>query len=196
MTKPPSPNKEKTGSVKEQYVTYDVPERYELIGGIRYDMKPSPALNHQVLVMELGTSMKTTCNPNGIVVVAPMDVHLDEENVVQPDVIFISNENDRIIKDGKIKGTPDLLVEILSPSSGAHDKIRKKALYEKFGVLEYWIVDPILKTVDQFLLEQDKLHLAATYGEEDRLTSPRLSCVNIELSAAFAPLKRFEKSED
>jgi Uma2 family endonuclease len=76
--------------------------------------------------------------------IAPMDVYLNDRNVIQPDILFIKTENLSIIKEGKIKGTPDLIVEVLS-SNRRHDLTKKKALYETFGVKEYFIVDPDTK---------------------------------------------------
>jgi Uma2 family endonuclease len=183
----------KSGKVKEHYERYDVLERYEVIDGIRYDMKPSPRLNHQILITRLWQAIDQTCHMNGLVVTAPMDVHFDEDNIVQPDIIYISETNFHIVKGNQIFGAPDLLVEILSPSSGSHDKIRKKALYEKFAVKEYWIADPILKTIDQFSLIDDKLQLTATYGEGDTLQSDVVSCIQVDLESVFSALRRFEE---
>jgi Uma2 family endonuclease len=188
--------KDQSSKVKEQNETYDVTERYEIIGGIRYDMKPSPKLNHQVLSLRLAQSIDHSCHLNGLVVVAPMDVHLDDDNTVQPDIIFIAESNFEIVKGNQIFGTPDLLVEILSPSSGVHDKIRKKALYEKFSVKEYWIADPILKTIDQFVLIDHKLQLIATYGKGDFLQSDNFSCIRVDMESVFSALRRFEEKEE
>jgi Uma2 family endonuclease len=186
--------KNKSGKVKEHYETYDVMERYEIIDGIRYDMKPSPRLNHQILITRLSHSIEQTCHMNGLVLVAPMDVHLNDENIVQPDILYIAETSFHIVKGNQIFGSPDLLVEILSPSSGTHDKIRKKALYEKFAVKEYWIADPILKTIDQFILIDHKLQLTATYGEGDTLLSDVITCIQVDLESVFSALRRFEQN--
>lgn len=185
--------KRKSDHVKEQYETYDVMERYEIIGGIRYDLKPSPQLNHQILSIRLAQSIDQSCHMNGLVVTAPMDVHFDEENIVQPDIIYIAESSFHIVKGNQIFGPPDLLVEILSPSTGAHDKIRKKELYEKFAVKEYWIADPILKTLDQFVLKDHRLQLTATYGKEDTLKSDLIPCIQVNLKPVFDALNRFEE---
>ncbi|XEC93904.1 Uma2 family endonuclease [Paenibacillus tarimensis] len=179
--------------IKEQPGIYDVPERFEIIGGIRYDLKPSQKLDHQILVTKLWQHLNISCHPDGIVVVAPMDVHLDKTNVVQPDIMFIANDNLGIIRGKEIHGAPDLLIEILSPSTGARDKTIKKNLYESFGVKEYWIVDPIIKTVDQFMLKEQKLQFIGTYAGEDSLTSDVFTCISIDLQSVFAELKRFEE---
>jgi Uma2 family endonuclease len=80
---------------------------------------------------------------------------------------------------------PDLLVEILSPGSGTHDKIRKKALYERFDVQEYWTVDPVHLLVDQYVLQEGKLRLLATHGDASVLTSPHFSCLAVNLKQVF-----------
>ncbi|MDF2668006.1 MAG: hypothetical protein K0R67_312 [Paenibacillus sp.] len=199
IKKPASSTRNSSSRIKEQQESYGgnnnesyIEERYEIIEGIRYDMKPSPILGHQLLVTGLWNGLNQTCQMDGIVVVAPMDVHLDEENVVQPDVIFISNENSSIIVNQRIHGAPNLLVEILSKSSGTHDKIRKKELYAKFAVPEYWIVDPLHHLIDQFLLVNKEYHLHRTYGEADTLTTDTIPCISIDLARLFGAIARFQ----
>ena len=118
-----------------------------------------------------------------------MDVHLDEGNIFQPDLIFISNENRHIIKE-RIEGAPDLVAEILSPSTSSNDKIHKKAQYERFGVKEYWIVDPVHLIIDQFVLVNHKYQLHATYDELNTLTSARFTCISVDLNLLFKDIKR------
>lgn len=180
-----------TKTVKEQTEAYDPFDRYEIIHGIRYDFLPSPGIIHQVIVSELWQALNQTCHPAGIAIVAPMDVYLDEHNTVQPDIVFIRNENLHIVTKQRIEGTPDLLVEILSPSSGKHDRSRKKLLYEAFGVKEYWIVDPVHYTIEQYALEGQCFTLRAIYGEGDTISSDLLSCVNINVDRLFQTAKRF-----
>ncbi len=195
-----------TDKIKEQIQDYDssnsgstnpfpfIEERFEIINGVRYDFSPSPSLLHQVLVTELYSFIRQTCRPNGIIVVAPMDVHLDDNNILQPDVIFIANETAHIVKNNKIFGAPDLVVEILSPSTSTNDKIRKKTQYERFGVKEYWIIDPPHHIIDQFMLENEKYYLHATYAPGDTLISDKFSCISIDLSLLFESIKRFEEN--
>jgi Uma2 family endonuclease len=196
MTKYEMERKNNAYKLKEQREYYDpFAERYEIIGGVRYDMLSSPKLDHQLLVTQIWNALNQTCHASGIVVVAPMDVHLDDDNVVQPDLSYISEGNFGIIRGKDIYGAPDLLVEILSPSSGRHDKIRKRNVYEAFGVREYWIVDPIHKTIDQFVTDSGKLGLYKMYAEGDRLQSPVIACIDIDLDQLFLPLKRFDAEQ-
>ena len=96
---------------------------------------------------------------------APIDVFFDKYNNTQPDILFIKKERQFIVTRDGIEGRPDLIVEILSPSTHKNDRISKKALYLKLGVMEYWIVDPIYQSVEVYLLEDDKYVLKSTVFE-------------------------------
>ena len=117
----------------------------EVIDNTLY-MSPSPIFSHQEVLGDLYNTIYTQVKALslGKCVVAPMDVYLDKQNIVQPDILFINNANLNIIKSGKVRGAPNLLIEILS-TNRKHDLEKKKALYEKFGVKEYFIVDPATK---------------------------------------------------
>jgi Uma2 family endonuclease len=182
-------NKKKGEKVQEQSVPYEEFDRTEIIAGIKYELKPSPTVNHQKLVTQLSKLLYDTCQPNGVILVAPLDVYFDEDNRSQPDVIFITNENSGIIKKARIEGAPDLVAEILSPSTGINDKIRKKEQYETFGIKEYWIVDPVHFTVDQFVLHEGKYKLNAVYGGKDVITSDLFSCVSVDMKELFRDIK-------
>lgn len=157
-------------------------ERYEIICGNRFDLKPAPAVNHQRIVGAFHISLHLTCHSTGTILFSPIDVYLDEDNQFQPDLVYILHENDHIIKEKRIEGAPDLVLEILSPSTSQNDKIHKKKQYERFGVKEYWIVDPIHRTVDQFIREDGVYVLNETYGITDTITSPLFPCISIDLT--------------
>ncbi len=120
----------------------------ELINGQIY-MSPTPTNLHQRISRKLLIKLSDFVEGNdlGEVFDAPLDIYLDKSaNAVQPDIIFISKNNPAQPLDNvPYLGTPDLLVEILSPSNNKHDLVTKKDLYEKFGVKEYWIIDPTSK---------------------------------------------------
>lgn len=129
----------------------------ELIDGNIY-MSPSPIKPHQRIVTLLSASMTLFVEENklGEIYVSPFDVYLDDyANAVQPDIVFVRKENLNIIKD-HIHGVPDLLVEVLSPGNKNHDAIKKKGLYERFGVKEYWIIDPETKEALGFALKNNR----------------------------------------
>lgn len=117
----------------------------ELIDGVIY-MSPAPKFNHQKTLRTIARQLedKILTENLGEVIMSPFDVYLDEElNAVQPDIVVVLNANDHIIdREGSIHGVPDLLVEILSKGNTKHDTVKKLELYERFGVKEYWIVDP------------------------------------------------------
>jgi len=122
----------------------------QLIGG-EIIMSPSPSAMHQYIVLELASKLKefVESNKSGFVYTAPLDVYLGVEEVFQPDVIYISASNKNIIKD-KIKGIPDLIIEVLSPSNAYYDLVHKKNIYEETGVKEFWTVDSEGKGIEVY----------------------------------------------
>ena len=125
------------------YLLLPEQDNRELIEG-DFHMVPSPSFRHQNILANLGTILREFVRKNrlGVVVWAPMDVVLSDLNVVQPDILYISNERREIITENNISGAPDLVIEILSPSTASRDRELKLGLYARFGVREYWIVDP------------------------------------------------------
>lgn len=165
-------------------------DRYEIIEGIRYDLSPAPTVNHQRISGALYIMLYHTCQANGTILYSPVDVYLDEENQFQPDLVYVLHENEEIIKKHRIEGVPDLAAEILSPSTSHNDKVRKKRQFERFGLKEYWIIDPVHLTLDQFIRNDDgKLDLYATHIAPNRMTSPLFSCIDIDMNRVFANLR-------
>ncbi|MCD9026204.1 Uma2 family endonuclease [Cohnella silvisoli] len=160
-------------------------DRYEIVEGIRYELKPAPTVTHQQISGSLYIMLYHTCHANGTILYSPIDVYLDAENQFQPDLVYILHENAAIIKEKRIEGAPDLVVEILSPSTSHNDKVRKKRQFERYGVKEYWIVDPVHRTIDQFILNNGKFDLFETHLISGRMTSPLFSCMDIDLSRVF-----------
>jgi Uma2 family endonuclease len=136
-------------------------KRYQVIEG-ELIVSPSPNFRHQNTVWRLGNLLRTFADTNGLGVVigAPMDVILEPQTIVQPDLLFIRHENIGIIGD-IIEGAPDLCIEVLSPSTGLHDRHTKKAVYARCGVREYWIVDPVRESVAVYDLDDGTYTLRA-----------------------------------
>ncbi len=174
-----------SSKIREQQGDYLISERYEIIGGVRYDFLSSPKVIHQEILGNYHFAFQSACSQEGKTYLAPLDVHFDEENIVQPDVIYISRENLGIIRDGFVFGVPDLVIEILSQSTGRRDKTIKKALYERYGVKEYWLTDPGYRIVEQFVLTDGVYMLAATLTEQDQLASLAVPCLKIDLGNIF-----------
>jgi|tagenome__1003787_1003787.scaffolds.fasta_scaffold20478414_1 Uma2 family endonuclease len=108
-------------------------------------MSPAPLVVHADIIKQIFVQLYAFVekeNKLGKVYVAPVDVYLNEKNVYQPDIIFISNERKEIIHEDAIYGAPDLVIEVLSPANKKYDKGKKKDVYLQSGVKEYWIIEP------------------------------------------------------
>mgnify|MGYP001576927912 CR=1 FL=1 len=175
-------------TVKFNYQDYlQLPEdkRYEIIDGELF-MVPSPNEAHQHILAYIFNCVFNYVIKNklGYVYCAPFDVLFSEEDIVQPDIMFVSNKNKKIITKDNIKGAPDLLVEILSPSTSKRDIGIKKKLYARHGVREYWIVDPERETVDVFRLKGREFE-SKRYGVQDFLSSSVIKDLTIEVKEIF-----------
>ena len=137
----------------EDYVLFSEDgKRHELIDGEHY-VTPTPVRKHQAIVMNLSGLIWSYLqqHPIGRVFAAPFDVIFSNYDVVQPDLLYISNERAREIETSPwVKGAPDLVVEIGSPATRRRDETIKRHLYERFGVSEYWVVDPEIDVIKVF----------------------------------------------
>ena len=179
---------EKRKYTYEDYLKTPDDVRYELIEG-ELIMIPSLLTRHQRISGRLFAIIYAFVTENnlGEVFAAPYDVVLDEHNVFQPDIIFISKDNLHIITEKNIKGSPDFIIEILSQSTGYRDAIQKKRLYARFGVKEYWIVAPDDKLVEVYYLkDKGEYQLLKTYSENDIIESQIIRGLKIELNRIFA----------
>ena len=133
--------------------------RYEVLGG-ELVVSPSPSVRHQRVSLRLSAILETHLERTqvGTVLAAPFDVHLSEHDVIQPDLVVILRENGDRIRRNAIHGAPDLLIEIVSPSSAGYDRVRKSAIYSANGVPEYWIVDPDSQTILAQYLDGGRYH--------------------------------------
>lgn len=133
---------------------------YQLIGG-ELVMTPVPGTYHQIVSMKLELQLAGFVLERGLGIVldAPVDVNLGETETYQSDLLFISQERLKIIEPERVNGAPDLVVEILSPSTAYYDLRKKYKVYERSGVREYWIVDPEEKSVQVFVLRDRKFVL-------------------------------------
>ncbi len=139
-------------------------------------MSPAPLDRHAMLVMEFGSELHQLAKKNkwGVVRVAPYDVYLDGSNAYQPDVCFIAGNRSHLIKKNGLHGAPNLVIEVLSPGTARYDQNQKKAVYERCGVTEYWIVDPDDNTATGYMLVNDAYR--EFFREEGVLESKLLGC--------------------
>lgn len=177
-----------------QYCQWDDSERWELIDGVPYDMSPAPLRRHQgistIVLSRIADFLRgKPCK----VYHAPFDVRLpdfSEENdndlltVVQPDIVVVCDE--KKLDDRGCRGAPDLVVEILSPSTSRKDIGVKFALYERHGVLEYWIIHPAEESLMVFTLGEDgKYGRPQGYGRGDLAVSTVLEGLELDLEEVF-----------
>lgn len=173
----------------EDYLLFpDDGKRHELIQGDHY-MTPAPSTKHQRVSRNLVTALWTFVHQRrlGEVFDAPCDVVFSDEDVVQPDLLFVSAGRSSIITESNVQGAPDLIVEILSDATRKRDEVTKRKLYERFGVKEYWIVDPELETVKVFRLSDHQYVRTAELSKEahDTLATPLLSDFRLPLIELF-----------
>lgn len=173
------------------YLTWNDGKRYELIDGAVYLMSPAPTIGHQRLVRELllqfGNYLRgKTCE----VFDAPFDVRLnpdtEDDTVVQPDLAVVCDPSK--LQDGKsCKGAPDLVIEILSPSTAKRDQFIKLPKYQAAGVREYWVVYPQERFVQVHLLREDGAYTVSVHGDADTVPVRVLEDCQIDLAAVFGP---------
>ena len=171
-------------------------EIFEIIDGERKNMTPAPSYEHQDIQSTIVRILINYIFDNklGKLLFAPIDVILDNKNVVQPDILFLSNEKRNLIQKRGIFGAPDLVIEIISPSSRYRDIFEKKELYEKFGVKEYWLVDYYMKNIEILVLDENnkyKLYSEGSLQERENeqekviLKSNVLSELELDLEEIF-----------
>ena len=160
-------------------------KRYEIIEG-DYHMSPAPRTRHQDISGNLFSLLKVYFKgtKKGRVFAAPTDVILSDINIVQPDLLVILAARTSIITEKNIQGAPDLVIEILSETTRKTDEVVKKKLYERYGVLEYWIVDPELALVKIYRLTDGRYAKAEEVAEErgETLTTVLLPGLDISLT--------------
>lgn len=148
-------------------------------------MAPSPEDPHQE-VLQATFSLVKPLLKGGYVRFAPMDVYLDEINAVQPDLFWVSAENDHCkLVEGYWYGAPDFVIEVLSPSTARLDRGKKFKLYEKYGVREYWMVDPAAQFIEVWQLVDQKFVQLGVFGPDEHFQSAVLGQV-IELKTIFS----------
>lgn len=166
-------------------------ERFELLEGELIPMAPSPGEPHQWVSIALASMLYQFVRAHqlGRVYEAPFDVVLGEpaeEQVVQPDILFISKTRSEIIHAEEIRGAPDLVVEILSPATAEKDRTYKRTLYAKHGVKEYWLVDPESQAIEVLTLGARGYRRAGLYKRGQTLESPIMVGLKIPLDEVFA----------
>ncbi|RWR13668.1 Uma2 family endonuclease [Siminovitchia fortis] len=183
-------NRKKSGSdlLKESNLTYDDyasiddGNRYELAAGQLVLMSPGPSVTHQMISFEMQKAIARSCESDYIILNAPLDVILAPDEVRQPDLVLVQRQRIDIISNRGIEGPPDLVVEILSPSTIKRDKIDKLKTYAAYHIPEYWIVEPKTGTLEQYVLQDDRYEPINIFLEDEQVTSPKIPCISFTMA--------------
>jgi Uma2 family endonuclease len=167
----------------EEYYKLEDDQRYEIIDG-QLLIAPAPDIWHQDWLSNLNILITLYLRRKslGRLFIAPVDVVLDDENTVQPDLVFVAANNLGIIQRRAIFGTPDLLVELVSPSSVRRDRYEKMKLYARFGVKEYWIGDAANRSLEILTLSKGRYELRCSAEEKGKLSSLVLTGLKFDLA--------------
>jgi Uma2 family endonuclease len=161
-------------------------KRYEILEG-ELSVTPAPSTKHQTASVNLVALLSRHINERdlGKLFHAPIDLILETSSVLQPDLLFVSKARQRIITERAIEGAPDLVIEILSPTTTRTDRVTKAHIYARHGVPAYWIVDPEQQNIEIYLLEADAYRLAATLQGKTPMPAPPFEDLNIAAADLF-----------
>lgn len=181
----------KTYTYKD-YLTYDENERIEIIGGKIYNMSPAPSRIHQKIIMKVSNQLENYIKANNgscEVYPAPFDVILindnedvnSSKNIVQPDISVICDKSK--LTDKGCTGSPDMIIEVVSPYNPSNDFVKKLNLYEKYKVKEYWIINPMKKNILVYTLTDNGYDMPNMYSFNDIVPVSIFREFNIDFSS-------------
>jgi Uma2 family endonuclease len=160
--------------------------RYEIYDGEVSEV-PAPLPRHQLAMQALLRRLEGHVIPRGgLVIVSPIDIVFDDTNVLQPDIVVFTGERRHLVQlDAPIRSAPDVAVEVISPSTAANDRGRKLRMFERFGVAEYWILDPGAERLDVRAIRGGRYESAASAGPGEAFTSGVLAGFSCDAGALF-----------
>lgn len=179
--------------VTPKLVTYDdyvaLPDdgqRYEIVNGELF-VTPATSIRHQEIITKLLVLVGSYVSKHrlGVLLTAPTDVVLSMIDTVQPDVLFVSESRLKLVATNNVVAIPDLIIEVVSPSSAQRDRGEKWKLYQKYELPEHWVVDPDSKTIDFFSYFDNHLNLVETLGSGQQLRSCQIEGLVINVSEVF-----------
>lgn len=154
-----------------EFSEYKNHDSIELVDGEVVIVMP-PVLKHQAIVAEIFYWIMTIAKKRGgRAFTAPTEVYLDEHNIYEPDVLYLKPDTKCLAEEKRLVGSPDLVVEVLSPSTAKHDRQQKYRAYERHGVGEYWIVDPLHDLIEVWVHENGHFKRVGAYGVDDTFES-------------------------
>lgn len=166
---------------------FELPETNNIIELINGDLivSPPPILDHQRLVFKFGKLIESLM-PDGEVFIAPVAVYLDEDNVPEPDVVWVAANSRCIVTVKCLEGPPDLIVEVLSPGTERRDRKDKFELYQKYGVREYWMADSQGQYIEVYRHENGIFVRQGVYGPDETFESAALGGKTVGLKGVFS----------
>lgn len=172
----------------DDYLRLPEGERVELLRGRLMMMSPAPKSRHQFIGIKLSVFFDRIASRHGAIALsAPVDVQFDSKTILQPDLVYIRQSNLSIVQD-RIIGTPDLLVEVLSPSTINRDRVEKLDLYAQARVPEYWIVDPESQVFNFHTLDGSTYRVTAK--SSGQYQSPQFAEVHLDLTEFWQEVDR------
>lgn len=168
------------------YLSIDDEKRYEIYEGI-LTVVPAPATRHQKISWKIEYTIGGFIEENnlGDIFAAPTDVVFAEDVVLQPDILFISKERSEIIKPQAVMGPPDLVVEIASPSTSSYDTVKKRELYQRYGVKEFWLVFPEENAIEVLILGEGIYREFTSVKGTGRVKSKILTGLEVDAQDIF-----------
>jgi Uma2 family endonuclease len=159
--------------------------RHELLDG-ELVVTPAPRTRHQTVAFELTVALRDHVKRRrlGQVFIGPVDVIFTERDVLEPDVVFVGSEQTEIITELNIRGVPELLIEVVSDSR--MDRVRKRDVYERCGVPEYWVADPDADRIEVDRLRAGRYGKPEIVGTEDTLTTAAIPGLELDVATIFA----------
>lgn len=176
----------------EDYASIDDGHRYELVNGQLELMSPGPSVTHQMLSFEMQKVIARSCESEYLILYAPFDVILASNEVRQPDLILVHRQRMNIIKKHGVEGAPDLVIEILSPSTIKRDKMDKLKTYAIYQIPEYWIVEPRTGILEAYVLQGKQYEIANIFQEDELVTSPNIPCLSFTMAEIMSKIPNLE----
>lgn len=179
--------------IKEGDVTYDAyaalddGARYEVSNGM-LELLSAPSPLHQLVIVALRDVLKDSCTEDFLMLWAPVDVILGSKEVRQPDFVAIRQDRIEIVTKRGVEGPPDLVGEVLSPSSIRRDREQKLRAYAKYGIPEYWILSLEYEALEQYSLIGSEYAPPIVYTGEDRIRSTVMACADFSMAALIAQI--------
>ncbi|ENH95645.1 hypothetical protein J416_14977 [Gracilibacillus halophilus YIM-C55.5] len=191
-------SRKKGDMVKESDLTYhdyaaiEDGNRYELVRGQLELMSPAPTVTHQMVSFEIQKMISQSCASSYFILYAPIDLILSNKEVRQPDIVLIDRKRMDILSKRGIEGTPNMVMEILSPSTLKRDKMDKLETYAYYGIPEYWIVEPEIGFVEVYTLQNEIYHIHNVFQGKEVVHSPLIPCISFTMEKVMKQIPHLE----